>query len=319
MIKEKRISLANLPTPLLQLKFEGKKFFIKRDDLSGVELSGNKVRKLKYILDQAIKEKSDYIFTCGGEQSNHARATVIAASMLGMKTKLFLWGKEKSNPDGNLFLSVFFNAGIRYLSFSEYENVNQIMFEEKKFFTKKNLKVHVIPEGGSTVVGLMGYFNFVKELSSQINLKKLNGILTAAGTGGTAAGILAGFAKEKISTKVFAVNVLYSKEIISEKILLLAEAFCRENKIITKINPANLVVLDGYSNEGYKNIDENKIKLIKKFAVQSGIILDPVYTGKAFYAYNENFLQTNKDHKIIFLHTGGIYGTFAKKQKYLEA
>ena len=319
MIKEKKLSLANLPTPLQQVKFEGKKFFIKRDDFSGVELSGNKVRKLEYILYQAIKEKSDYVFTCGGEQSNHSRATVIAASMLGMKTKLFLWGKEKSNPDGNLFLIRFFGAEIRYLNFSEYQNVNQIMLEEKKIFNKKNLKVHVIPEGGSTVVGIKGYFNFVKELNSQIELKKMNGILTAAGTGGTAAGILAGLTDAKIKAKVYAVNVLYSKEIIEEKILLLAEAFCREKKIRGKINPDNLVMLDGYSIEGYKNIDENKIKLIKKFAVQSGIILDPTYTGKAFYAYQQNFLQTKKDQKIIFLHTGGIFGAFAKKQKYLEA
>lgn len=319
MIRVNRIAFANLPTPLQYAKFEGKKFLIKRDDLSGVELSGNKVRKLEYILYQAKREKSDYVFTCGGEQSNHARATVIAAAILGMRTKLFLWGKEKFHPDGNLFLSKFFGAEIRYLNLTEYQNVNEIMLDEKNSFNKRNLKVHVIPEGGSTVVGLMGYFNFVKELNSQINLRKLNGILTAAGTGGTAAGILAGFSDAKIKAKVYAVNVLYSKKIIEEKILLLAEAFCREYKINSKIDPDNLVILDGYSSEGYKNIDELKIKLIRKFASTSGIIFDPAYTGKAFYAYRQNFLQKEKDSKIIFLHTGGIFGAFSKRQKYLEA
>lgn len=315
----KKISFGNLPTPLQQIDFNGKKFLIKRDDLTGVELSGNKVRKLEYILYQAKKDKTDYVFTCGGEQSNHARATVIAASMSGMKTKLFLWGTDKVNPDGNLFLCKFFDAEIRYQNFTEYQNVNQIMFDEKKKLEKRKLKVHVIPEGGSTVVGINGYFEFVNELNSQINLKQINGILVAAGTGGTAAGILAGMTAAKINAKVFAVNVLYPKEIIKEKILLLAEAFCRENKISLNINSDNLVILDGYSSEGYKNISNDKLKLIKKFAQHSGILLDPAYTGKAFYAFYENFLNNKKNHKVIFLHSGGIFGVFNKRREYLSA
>ena len=315
----KKIFLANLPTPLQQIDFNDKKFLIKRDDLTGVELSGNKVRKLEYILYYAKKEKSDYVFTCGGDQSNHARAAVIAASKLGMKIKLFLWGTDKANPDGNLFLCKFFGAEIRYLSYPEYQHVNQIMFDEKIIFEKRKSKVHVIPEGGSTVVGINGYFEFVNELNSQINLKKINGILTAAGTGGTAAGILAGMTAAKINAKVFAVNVLYPKEIIKEKILLLAEAFCRENKISININSDNLIILDGYSNEGYKNISDDKLKVIKKFAQQSGILLDPSYTGKAFYAFRENFLNETKNHKVIFLHSGGIFGVFNKRWKYLSS
>jgi len=317
----KKILLANLPTPLQQINFDNKKFLIKRDDLTGVELSGNKVRKLEYILYQAKKEKSDYIFTCGGDQSNHARATVIAASKAGMKTKLFLWGwgTEKSNQDGNLFLCKYFGAEIHYLSYSEYQHVNQIMFDEKKKFERRKLSVYVIPEGGSTVIGINGYFEFVNELKSQINLKRVGGILTAAGTGGTSAGILAGLAAAKINAKVFAVNVLYPNEIIKEKILLLAEAFCRENKIGLNINSDNLIILDGYSMEGYKNISNDKLKLIKKFAHHSGILLDPAYTGKAFYAFRENFLNNNKNHKVIFLHSGGIFGVFNKRREYLSS
>lgn len=313
----RKILLGNLPTPLQQIEFNGKKFLIKRDDLTGVELSGNKVRKLEYILYNAKKDKSDYVFTCGGDQSNHARATVIAASKLGMKTKLFLWGTNKTNPEGNLFLCNFFGAEIRYLSYKEYQHVNQIMFAEKESFEKRKLKVHVIPEGGSNVVGIKGYYEFVSELNSQINLEKINGILLAAGTGGTAAGILSGITAAKLNTKVFAVNVLYPKEIIKEKILLLTEAFCRENKISQNIYSDNLIILDGYSDEGYKNISEDKLKMIKKFAQHSGIILDPAYTGKAFYAFHESILNNIKNHKVIFLHTGGIFGVFNKRKEYL--
>lgn len=315
----KKVLLGNLPTPLQQIDFNGNKFLIKRDDLTGVELSGNKVRKLEYILYQAKKEKSDYVFTCGGDQSNHARTTVIAASKLGMKTKLFLWGTDKVNAEGNLFLSKFFGAEIQFLNFSEYKHVNQIMFDEKERFEKRKLKVNVIPEGGSTVVGVKGYYEFVNELNSQINLKKMNGILVAAGTGGTAAGILAGMTAAKINVKVFAVNVLYPKDIIKEKILLLAEAFFRENKINLNITSDNLIILDGYSDEGYKNISDDKLKLIRKFAQHSGMLLDPAYTGKAFSAFQEHFLKNKKNHKVIFLHSGGIFGVFNKRREYLAS
>jgi D-cysteine desulfhydrase len=193
------------------------------------------------------------------------------------------------------------------------------MFDEKKRFEKRKLKVQVIPEGGSTVIGIKGYYEFVSELNSQINLKKINGILVASGTGGTAAGILAGMTAAKLNAKVFAVNVLYSKDIIKEKILLLAEAFCRENKISFNINSDNLIILDGYSSEGYKNISENKLKLIRKFAQHSGILLDPAYTGKAFYAFNESILNNDKNHKVIFLHSGGLFGVFNKRREYLSS
>ncbi len=98
-----RIELANTPTPVQQIKFDNKKFLIKRDDFTGVELSGNKVRKLEYLLYQAKKEKAEYIFTCGGDQSNHARATAIASAKLGIKTKIFLWGNDKPNSGWKSF------------------------------------------------------------------------------------------------------------------------------------------------------------------------------------------------------------------------
>ncbi|MBZ0200123.1 MAG: pyridoxal-phosphate dependent enzyme, partial [Ignavibacteriaceae bacterium] len=109
-----KIELAAIPTLVQQLKFEGKNFLIKRDDFTGMELSGNKVRKLEYIMYQAKKEKADYIFTCGGEQSNHSRATAIAAVQNGMKPKLFLWGRKSKNPDGNLFLDNYIGAETTY-------------------------------------------------------------------------------------------------------------------------------------------------------------------------------------------------------------
>jgi D-cysteine desulfhydrase len=313
-----RLNLANLPTPVQEISFQGKKFLIKRDDLTGMELSGNKVRKLEYILAQAMKEKADTVFTCGGEQSNHARATAIAAAKLGMKSKLFLWGTDKNNSDGNLFIDKLLGCEITFLNREKYSQVNEIMFEESKKLLKKGKKVYVIPEGGSTTLGIWGYISFVQELNKQIDLKMINGILTAAGSGGTAAGLLLGSSLLKLNLKIYAVNVLYSESVIRNKIIQLADAGNLEYKLGAKINRDDLVILDGYSKEGYKNISNDKLKLIKSFFGQTGILLDPAYTGKAFTAFNDNFLGKKKG-KVLFNHTGGLFGVFGKRKEYLTA
>lgn len=314
----KRIQLANIPTPVHEITFQGKKVLIKRDDLTGMELSGNKVRKLEYILIQAIKEKADIIFTCGGEQSNHARATAIACAKLGLKSKLFLWGAERKNPEGNLFFDKLLGSDIVYLNKNDYSRVNEIMLDERKKLLKKGINAFVIPEGGSTTLGIWGYISFVDELSNQVDLNKLDGILTAAGSGGTAAGLLLGAALSNLKLKIYAVNVLYSQLEIRKKILTLAEAANLDFKLHAEINPENLIVVDGFSTEGYKNISANKLQLIKKFFTSTGILLDPAYTGKAFAAYHKLFLN-NKNNRVIFLHSGGLFGVFAKRKKYLSA
>jgi D-cysteine desulfhydrase family pyridoxal phosphate-dependent enzyme len=319
MISPGKIKLAIIPTPVQTIKFEGKNFLIKRDDLTGTELSGNKVRKLEYLIYQAKKEKAEIIFTDGGEQSNHARATVIAAGTAGIKTKIFLWGSDKKVADGNLFLDKFYGAEISFLNKKEYSKVNDIMYEKRAELSKNGRNVYVIPEGGSTTLGIWGYVSFMSELKNQIKLNKLEGITVAAGSGGTAAGLLAGAALLKLKLKVFAVNVLYPEAEIRKKILQLAEGCILDYRLPCKINESNLKIFNGYSNEGYKKISEDKLSLIKRLAGSTGILLDPAYTGKAFKAYYDNFLIKNKGMKVLFLHTGGLFGVFGRREEYLRA
>lgn len=313
----KKVNLANIPTPLEIVKYQNKKFLMKRDDLTGCELSGNKVRKLEYIIADAIKNKADIIFTCGGEQSNHARATTIAAKKFGMPVKLFLWGSDRKIPGGNLFLNKMYGAEILYLNKNDYEKVNDIMQYQREKLLRKNINAYVIPEGGSTATGIFGYFSFIMELMKQIDLRKIKGIVTASGSGGTSAGMLAAISYLNLDLQVVAVNVLYSKEVITKKILTLAEALNLEYDLNTTIKSENLIVLDGYSEEGYKNISEDKIKLIRNFAAETGILFDPAYTGKAFVAYQENYLSRNLGMKYIFVHTGGLFGVFGREKEYL--
>ena len=317
MGEPKKMSIANIPTPIQKVKFDDTQFLIKRDDLTGSLLSGNKIRKLEYILADVKKKKADYLFTCGGDQSNHARATAIGAKQIGVKTKLFLWGSDTKNADGNLFLDKFTGSDIKYLSKSEYDTVIPIMLKESKRLQKKGKKVYVLPAGGSTPLGIWGYINFIEELNEQVDLKKVKGILSAVGSGGTSAGMLLGAAILGLNLKIYGVNVVDDAETTRKTIIELAETCIDEYNLNVKVDYSNLVILDGYSAEGYKSIADNKLKLIRKLFQSSGILLDPTYTGKAFYAYHENFLKGKKKSSIMFLHTGGIFGIFSKRRKYL--
>ncbi|MBN2572529.1 MAG: pyridoxal-phosphate dependent enzyme, partial [Ignavibacteriales bacterium] len=279
MITPKSLLLANLPTPIQKIYFNDSQFFIKRDDYTGMELSGNKIRKLEFLLYEALRNKSDYVFTRGGEQSNHARATAIAAASLGIKSKLFLWGPERKNYDGNMFLDKMVNAEIVFMNWKEYQSVKERMEIEKEKMEKKGHRVTVITEGGSSPLGIWGYINFVTELTKQINPKMFKGILSSCGSGGTSAGLLVGCALFGLEYKIFAVNVFCNEKHFREKILNLADECIKKYKLNCKIDPKNLEVIEGYSLEGYKKIQPKKLKVIKEFAAQTGIIFDPVYTG----------------------------------------
>ena len=315
MTVPKKLNLANIPTPIQNIHFEGSKFLIKRDDLTGVELTGNKVRKLEYLLHDAKRTKCKYVFTSGGDQSNHARATCIAATALGFKTKLFLWGNQNQKPDGNLFLDKLTGTDIKFLSKKEYSDVFTRMQNEAKTMKEK---VYVIPSGGSTITGIWGYINFVKELSEQKDLKKIKGILHANGSAGTAAGLLVGTALLGIKMKIIPVMVLDTYEEVFNEIEKLANECVDKFKLDVKIDMKRIEIIDGFSEEGYKNIAPSKIDLINRFFRETGILLDPTYTGKAFTAYHDNFLKGKKKSNVMFLHTGGLFGAFAKRKDYLN-
>jgi D-cysteine desulfhydrase len=229
-----------------------------------------------------------------------------------------LWGKEKKQADGNLFLNKMYGADITYLDKDEFENVDEIMTEERNKLVKKGKRVYVIPAGGSSTLGIWGYITCINELKKQIDLINIDGIFSACGSGGTAAGLLVGAALNKIKLKVYAVNVLLHKETIRKKILQLAEGAVLDFKLRCNIDESKLEIIDRYSTEGYKNISEEKIKLITEFARSTGILLDPAYTGKAFCAYNDLVLKKGNGKKILFLHTGGIFGSFPKRKEFLQ-
>ncbi|MBN1300552.1 MAG: pyridoxal-phosphate dependent enzyme [Melioribacteraceae bacterium] len=312
-----KLKLANLPTPVQHVSFNGSGFLIKRDDYTGVELTGNKIRKLEYLLFEAVRKKAEYIFTCGGDQSNHCRATAFAAAKTGMKSRLYLWGRQYKQTQGNLLLDKIVGSEMKFLCKKEYKNVHEIMKSDAAAFCRKNRNVYIVPTGGSDKLGIWGYINFINELKQQVEINKIKAILCANGSGGTVAGMILGTALFGLNIKIFGVNVISGKYEMTNAIRSIIDDCIHEYKLDINVTLDNMELLDGFSNEGYKNILPEKIELIKEFARQTGIMLDPTYTGKAFYAYNENFLKGRKKNNILFLHTGGIFGVFPRADKFL--
>lgn len=310
-----RLNLSNLPTPIYEINYKSHHFLIKRDDFTGLELSGNKARKIDFLIYDAMKHNADIVFTSGGIQSNHARATAYACAMCGLKSRLYLWGLPAKIPDGNLFLNSFIGADIKYIDHRQFLNNHLLMEKEKVLFEKrKKKKVYIIPEGGSNPLGILGYVNFMYELSAQYGINNLNGILAAAGSGGTAAGMLIGAELLETDIKIYAVNVLYEGKILYNKIQNIVQAALETYKLKCADPMRRLEIIEGFSEEGYKKIESSKVKLIRDFAAETGIVFDPVYTGKAFTAY---YKKLKCDPKILFVHTGGMFGVFDKRKEYL--
>jgi D-cysteine desulfhydrase len=316
MKKPKSLHLANLPTPIQKVSFDKKTFLIKRDDFTGFEFSGNKIRKLNYLLADALEKKAKYVLTVGGEQSNHVRATVSAAASLGMKTIAYLWGKDRKPSQGNLLLDKIFGAELRFLSLKDFLKSKEILEQTKIELKKKRIASYIIPEGGSNSLGIWGYVEFWNELSNQIKLTNLDGVICASGSGGTAAGLLIGATLYNIKTKIYAVNVLYNPEVLLDRIFAVVDDFTNNYQPKLKVDFSKLTILDGFSDEGYKNIEAEKSNFIKKFANETGILLDPTYTGKAFFGFYQSLLKNNSKKNYLFIHTGGQFALFSKSQKF---
>ena len=325
MIKlPEKISLANLPTKIEKLErlteyLGGPTIYIKRDDQTGSELSGNKVRKLEFAVKEAQTQGCNLLITCGGIQSNHARATAAVAAKLGMKSCLVLRGDKNTVPDGNHFLNLLLGADIRYVSPEDYKNSRmEIMESIKREFENSGFKPYIIPEGASNGIGTFGYYVAMEEIIKQQKEMgvKFDGIVLAVGSGGTYAGLqLANKAFEN-SGKIYGVNVCDNEEYFVNKIYeILIESKKYYNEEIDKIK-AEISIIYGYVGAGYAKSRPEELEFINFIAKLEGLILDPVYSGKAMYGMAQEIKKGRfKEYKnLLFIHTGGIFGLFPQKE-----
>lgn len=306
-----KVKLANLPTPLEFCsgfsKKIGRRIFIKRDDLTGAALSGNKARKLEYILAYALSCGATAIMTCGATSSNHARISALAARCVGLKPYLLLkkYNKpEKDFENANIYLMRLANAEIIYCDEKEYENRDSIM---QDWANSIDEKVYIIPEGGSTEIGVLGYIEAYKEIIEDCKRLSLepDGIVVAVGSGGTYAGLLLGSAIFDFEIPIYGYSVWRNPSYYVDEIKKIIERFEKQFSFGLNIDPARIRVFDGSFGYPYGETSRDEQNLIQEFAANYGIILDPVYTSRAINGFL-NFMPHGKS--FIFVHTGGIFG-----------
>lgn len=322
----KRILLANLPTKIEKLErlsesLGGPNIYIKRDDQTGSEVSGNKVRKLEFSVMEALDHGCDYLITCGGIQSNHCRAVAAVAAKLGIKSCLLLRGREDIEPDGNLFLDRVLGADVHFISPEDYKyHRMEIMEELKKELQSKGFNPYIIPEGASNGIGTFGYFNAMEEILTQEKELGIHfdGIVTAVGSGGTYSGLFLAAKILNYHGKIYGFNVCDDKEYFQNRIceiLLDSFSYLNENILFSK---DEINIIDGYVGRGYALSSPEELEFIQYIAKLEGIILDPVYTGKAMYGLAEKIKEGRfKDcENLLFIHTGGLFGLFPQKSLF---
>jgi len=321
----KSVQLARVPTPIEHLphltkSFEGPEMYIKRDDLTGLELTGNKVRKLEFVMAEALEHGCDTVITCGGAQSNHARATAAAAARLGLKAHLVLRDGGAGDLDGNLFLDRLVGAEVTFITSQEYERVDEIMQEVADQLRQAGRKPYIIPEGASNALGCLGYVRAAEELSAQLRELKLrvHHLVLAVGSGGTQAGLLLGKHLYDLPCEICGFNVCDSEAYFVNRIWGIVCQAQERFSLDLPIEKSDIHIIDGYVGKGYGLSRQEEIEIIKKTARLEGIILDPVYTGKAMYGLADQIRRGRfkAGENVLFLHTGGVFGLFPKRSLF---
>lgn len=330
-----KLPLALLPSPFRALDrisavLGGPRLWIKNDDMTGSLLSGNKVRKLEYVLARARQEGCDTLITCGGLQSNHCRATALAGAKLGFKVHLILRGRATREPDGNLFLDCLAGAEISIYSPEEYAaRLHDIFGEWLAHYQGQNRKAYAIPTGASDGTGIWGYVEASQELQKDFDREQIEPelVVCATGSGGTQAGLSLGFALQESSIRVLGMAVCDSEQYFynkaKEDIRAWAECLPKDkfNRVDALVQGVAIETNATYIGPGYGHGYKEVYDTISLLAKEEGEVLDPVYTGKAFYGLLSEIKNGNFSHykNIVFVHTGGVFGLFPHRHAFYPA
>ncbi len=318
-MKNEKFPLGFFPTPLHPLKNLSKQYpdyriFIKRDDHTGLATGGNKTRKLEFLIGEALAQNADTVITAGAMQSNHCRQTAAACAMAGLECHLLLRGEPEKEITGNLLLSKILGAN---LHFTKEDKKGPGLANLAQKLTSKGRKPYIIPYGGSNITGAMGYFEAVKELKTQLEALQtdIDYIFFASSSGGMQAGLMLGLEKYGLKTTLMPVSIdkeeLGAVKLETEILDLLMEG-CRVLNIPRIFDLNEIPLLRQFNEAGYGVVTQNEKEAIMTLGRSEGIILDPVYTGRAFYAMLHHL--KNKTIKpggnVLFWHTGGVPANF---------
>jgi len=313
------LHFGTFPTPLdeaprLSTRL-GLRVLIKRDDLSGLALGGNKVRKLEFLIADAIECRADTIITTGGSQSNHARLTAAACRLTGLACHLILDRGAHPEEQGNLLLDRLFGAEIRLIDSSDPDVAAAEMERLSSALEAKGNRTYVIPRGGSVPVGAVGYAAFVPELLEQLNKREIVATRIFLGTGstGTHSGVLAGLTAAASDIQLHGISVSRPAELQVPKVAALASSTLEHLGLEPVISAASVHVDDRFRGPGYGIPTEETMGAIRIAALDEALVLDPVYTGKAMAGLigqaKEGSLWSSD--VVVFVHTGGAPALFA--------
>lgn len=320
-----RLQLGTLPTPLdeaprLAQELGLKRLLIKRDDLTGLGLGGNKVRKLEFLLADALEQGCDVILTDGGPQSNHARLTAAAAAKLGLESILFLGGPRFDSFDGNLLLDIIFGAEIRFMPDATVGQMEAAMAKAADELRQAGRKPYVIPIGGSTPIGALGYVEAMREIADQLGEDRNPQIFVTVGSGGTLGGVVLGAKMFLPEARVIGIAVGRAGkpfQVIAKEV---ADGAADIIGADVDIDPDQIEVYEDYLGDRYGIPSEAGIKAILLSGKTDGIVLDPVYTGKAMSGLIDFASKgsIDRDRTTIFLHTGGSPALFAYESYFRD-
>ena len=317
----RKVALARTGTPLEPLARTsaalGVEVLVKRDDLTGAELTGNKVRKLEYLLAEAEDQGADTVITCGGEQSNHCRATALAAARRGLACRLVLRTDDPAQPPattGNILLDRLAGATIRWISRPDWARRTPIREAEAAAVRAAGGVPYVIPEGGSNAVGSWGYVAAAAELADDLATlpARSTTVIYACGSGGTGAGLIVGAKLHGLPARLAGVNVCDDRAYFVDAIGRIAADMIARWTLPIAVGPDDIDIVDGHVGRGYAKSRPEELATIRDLCRRDGLVLDPVYTGKAFHGVVTELARDRArfGERIVFVHTGGVFGLF---------
>ena len=318
-----RLPLAHLPTPLEKLErlsklLGGPEIWIKRDDQTGLATGGNKARKLEFLLAEAQAQGCDHLITVGAVQSNHCRQTAAAAARYGMGCSLILRGQEPPTFTGNLLLSRLLGA---HCFFADAAAVPAAMNEVAAQQRAMGRNPYLIPYGGSNVLGATSYVLAMEELLAQMQAINLNVdfIVFASSSGGTQAGLVLGARVLGFRGRILGISVDHAAETLRTQVGALATATSTHLGLGSVSVLDNVEVNDDYLGEGYAVMGEPEREALQILGQQEGVLLDPVYTGRAMAGLIDlvRWGAFTRGQTILFWHTGGTPALFAYGQQLL--
>jgi len=316
-----RLPLVLGPTPILKLdrlsREIGAEIYIKRDDLTGLVESGNKVRKLEFLVADALSVGADTLIACGTLQSNCCRAVAAVGARLGLAVRLAVKGERPDVYDGNLLLDRLLGAEVRYLSDAEWDRVDDVCAEVADEVRAAGGRPYVIPESGANEVGALGYLECAVELADQIHhgAPPFDTVAIAAFSGGSQAGLLMGKQLAGMPAEVVGIPIAWPADRVREHVATTVAGAIRRFGLAIDV-PKRIALLDGYQGSGRSQVGEEELAAIARLAREEGIVLDPVYTGKAFLGLMDALRRDAKafGQRVCFVHTGGIFSLFAHRE-----